>query len=267
MKKRTVNQCYRLPTSVMLGFVFVAGLIPTAWAAGSSLLEANVREVQPGESVPVAKIPDGIYLRSVNDPDDIIWDRLPEYRVHLKPAPAVHPSIGLRHKADAPGVNMIFTVARTSDRLYLRLRWRDSTRDVQTLKDQFRDGVAAQFSLGDSSTSFMMGTGPDTPVNIWYWHADSNQVESLAAGGFGSTTQLPEQPVSGASQFLDKGGEANEWVVVMSRPLLVSGEYQADFNQETVPMALAVWQGATGERDGLKAVTLGWLNLQMKDAS
>lgn len=266
MHKRIISQCFRLPARLITSTALVACLVPLTGAA-DSLLEANVLEVKPGENVPVARIPDDVYLRSVNDPDDTIWERLPEYRVHLSPAPSVHRSVELRRTPDDAGTDMIFTVARTSERLYLRFRWRDATRDVQTLKDQFRDGVAAQFSLGDSSTSFMMGTGPETPVNIWYWHPDGNQVESLGAGGFGSTTRLDEQPVSAASQYQDRGGEASEWIVVMSRPLSVDGEYQVNLEQDTVPVALAVWQGAEGERDGLKSVTFGWLNLQMKAAS
>ena len=58
-----------------------------AMAEGDTIVEANVKQVSAGDAVPVAKIPSGVYLRTVNDPDDTIWERLPEYRIRLEPAP------------------------------------------------------------------------------------------------------------------------------------------------------------------------------------
>lgn len=238
-------------------------LAAPAHAEGTSIVEANVKLVEAGDTIPVAKIPDGVYLRSVNDPDDIIWERLPEYRVLVTPAPAVHESVELRVNYDDEGYALYTTVARTSDRFYVRLRWRDDTRDTVTASNRFRDGAAVQFSLGDDATSYLMGTGPDEPVNIWYWRSDSGAVQNLAAGGPGSTTMLDEQPVSGAAQYIDRDGDPNEWVVVMSRPIPAAGDYQVSFRRATVPMALAVWQGSDGQRDGLKHVSDGWVLLDL----
>ncbi len=234
--------------------------VPSVIAAGDSIVEANVKVVAAGEEVAVARIPDGIYLRSVNDPDDIIWERLPEYRVHLAPAPAVHPSVELRQKDGDQGQDVYFTLARTSDRFYVRLRWRDDSRDTATGSNRFRDGAAVQFSIGDDSTSYVMGSGQEDPVNIWYWRSDSNAVESLGAGGPGSTTRLDDQPVTGDARYQtgEKPG-ANQWIVVMSRPIAVTGAFQVPLNRSKVPMAFALWQGATAQRDGLKNVSEDWI--------
>ncbi len=234
-----------------------------ALAEGVSIVEANVKLIEPGDLVPVAKIPDGIYLRTVNDPDDIIWERLPEYRVRMGPAPAVHESVELRVNYDDEGYYIYATPARTSDRMYVRLRWRDDSRDVVTSSSRFRDAAALQFSLGDDITSYIMGNGPDEAVNIWYWRSDNGTVQNLGAGGPGSTTMLDNQPVSGAAHYIERDGDPNEWTVVMSRPIPVSGDYEVSFRRETVPMAFAVWQGAEDQRDGLKSVSDGWVLLDM----
>lgn len=148
----------------------------------------------------------------------------------------------------------------------MRLRWRDPTKDVRTLRDAFRDGVAVQFSLGDDYTSYMMGTGPEEPVNIWYWRSDEEKAYSLAAGGPGSTTILEDQPVSGAAMYVTKERpEENEWVVVMSRPIEVEGEYQADLDRNALPVAFAVWQGAEEQRDGLKSVSADWILMDVAE--
>lgn len=236
-----------------------------AAAQGASIVEANTRLLVAGDTAPVSKIPDGIYLRSVNDPDDIIWERLPEYRVEVMPAPAVHQSVELRVNYDFEPIAVYLNLARTSDRFYVRMRWRDDTRDTDTASNRFRDGAAVQFSLGDDLTSYIMGTGPQEPVNIWYWRSDTGAVQNLAAGGPGSTTLLDDQPVTGAALYQTNDGDPNEWAVVMSRPIPVSGDYEVSFRRAAVPMAFAVWQGSDGQRDGLKSVSDGWILVDMED--
>lgn len=249
-------------------FALGALMAGAAWgipAGAETIVEANTALLQPGDTVPVARIPDGIYLRNTDDPDDIIWERLPEYRVELAPAPAVHPSVDLRVDYDDPGQNVYLQLARTSERFYVRMRWRDDTRDDATTRDRFRDSAAIQFSLGDDATSYLMGSGPAEAVNIWYWPGDGGPVQNLAAGGYGSTTTLPLASVSGAGLYDDNDGDPNEWSVVMSRPLAVSGDYEVSFRRAEIPVAFAVWQGSDGQRDGFKNVSGGWVILSMDE--
>ncbi len=232
---------------------------------GVSIVEANVKELNAGDTVSVSKIPDGVYLRTVNDPDDIIWERLPEYRVRLNPAPPVHESVELRIKDDDTGQDVYLTFARTSKRFYVRMRWRDATRDTVTKVNRFRDGAAVQFSLGNDETSYVMGDGPEFPVNIWYWRSGSGDVQNLAAGGPGSTTMLDKQPVTGAAKYLNKSNtKANEWTLVMSRDIAIKGKHQVSFERGKVPIAFALWQGAKNQRDGLKNVSDGWILIDFK---
>lgn len=248
----------RLPTAALGALAALA--LPVA---AEPIVEANTHLLEPGDSVPVARIPDGIFLRSVNDPDDAIWERLPEYRMHVMPAPAVHQSVALRVDYDSPGNVVYLNLARTSDRLYVRMRWRDDTQDTATTMNRFTDAAAVQFSLGDDSTSYLMGEGPNEAVNIWYWRADGSPVQNLAAGGYGSTTILPQQSVTGTGQYLEDLGAPNQWTVVMSRPLGVAGDYEASFRRQLVPMAFALWQGSLKQRDGFKYVSDGWILLDM----
>jgi DMSO reductase family type II enzyme heme b subunit len=145
------------------------------------------------------------------------------------------------------------------------MRWRDDSYDTATTSNQFRDAAAVQFSLGDDNTSYLMGTGPQEAVNIWYWPGDGGAVQNLAAGGYGSTTILPTQTVSGQGHYENNDGDPNEWAVVMSRPLEVGGDYEASFRRLEVPVAFAVWQGSDGQRDGLKHVSDGWVMLQLAE--
>lgn len=232
------------------------------WAQDNEL-NPNITEIKPGDTVKISRIPGTIYLRTQNDPDDLIWDRLPMYHTNLLTAPPVHQSVKLRFDEGATrSKRLYFQVAQSTERFYIRLRWKDATQDTTTTVDDFRDGVAVQFAINNADTSYMMGSGPKNPVNIWYWRADTNNVTDLAAGGFGSTTTLPVQAVSGASSYiLDPIIEDNAWHVVMSRPLKVNGKYDVNFQRPTVPMGFAVWQGSDEERDGNKRVTHTWIML------
>ncbi|MEM7685148.1 MAG: ethylbenzene dehydrogenase-related protein [Paracoccaceae bacterium] len=249
----------------MFGGLALSAMLSAAPALSESITEANTALLEAGDEVIASRIPDGIYLRNTNDPDDIIWERLAEYRVVMSPAPAVHESVELRVDYDAEAIPVYLQIARTSDRFYVRMRWRDDSKDTATRMNRFRDGAAIQFSLADDETSYIMGTGPEEPVNIWYWRPDDGSVTNLAAGGPGSTTVLDTQPVSGTALYQENPGDPNEWVVVMSRPLEAAGEHNASFNRERIPMAFAIWQGADGQRDGFKSVSDGWILVDMGD--
>ena len=226
----------------------------------------NVEEIIPGQTVKVKHFSGSTYLRSQNDPDDIIWNRLPIYSTYLLPAPPVHQSVALRFDEGASrGKYIKFQVARTDERFYIRMRWKDATENRGTTVDKYRDGVAVQFALKGPETSYMMGTGNDQPVNMWYWRADQDSVENLAAGGFGSTTLLENQTVTGSSIYVPKQiKKDSDWYVVMSRPLKTSNKHDVDFDREVIPMGFAVWQGNDNERDGNKRITHTWILLDAR---
>lgn len=237
-----------------------------ASAAEAPRAEANVLDLAIGDTVPVTVIPRGVHLRVDNDPVDDLWERVPEYQVWLMPAPIWHPSVGLRQEAGGTGMPLYFSAASDGARLYVKLRWADETADRITGLDRFRDGAAVQFALGGANvTPYLMGVA-GAPVNIWYWKADDDTAENLAAGGPGSTTRLDDQPVGAASAY-GKAAFApeNQWVVVMSRALDAGEAHSVRLaaGGEPQPLAFAVWQGATGERDGHKNASTGWVFLDL----
>lgn len=229
--------------------------------------DPTVMEVTTGSEISIARLPDNVYLRDVNDPDDIIWDRIPMYRIGLLAAPPMHPSTQLRYNPQASG-HVYFQLARTSDRFYVRMRWPDTTQNTGNSVNTFADGAAIQFALDGPDTNFMMGTGPDKPVNIWYWRAGRHDIENLAAGGFGSTTTLPDQWVTGkATYHSDEPGHNQYWHLVMSRELEVEGEHQINLQTGVVPLSFALWQGEDGHRDGNKVINMGWIMVNVEPES
>lgn len=59
------------------------------------------------------------------------------------------------------------------DELAVRLAWIDPTTDERAVRhEEFRDGVAIQFSLSSDPPFYMGDAGQHGGVNIWYWKAD-----------------------------------------------------------------------------------------------
>jgi len=198
---------------------------------------------------------------NLDDPENAAWRDAQEYSMELGMAPPVHQSVNLRYDATAPAIKVFLRAATDGKKLYLRMRWADESENTATSRTDFADGAAVQFALGDAaSTSFMMGAA-NGPVNIWYWKAGQTQAQNLAAGGFGSTTQLDGAGLASSGVYRSAG----EWVVVFSRPLEAQGEYQVTLDQGQANMAFALWQGDQKQRDGLKHVSMGWVSLAPLD--
>lgn len=179
--------------------------------------------------------------------------------------------------------------------LYVRVSWQDPTRDDVTARtEQFSDAVALQFPANAAASvpSVCMGQA-DAGVNIWQWRADSERgvqaaladafpraaidavpttvgplyparaagnpyaatdagpVQNLVATGFGTLGPAPEVAVSGRGVYQGDG-----WAVVFRRPFSAAGPDQPSFSvgQQT-DLALAVWNGSKGDRNGMKSVS------------
>lgn len=250
----------------MLGTTLAVAISPLAQAQQeTAAADPTVQDVTAGDTVPAARLPDNIYLRDVNSPDDIVWDRVAAYRTFVTAAPPLHQSTALRFDPKE-GQHLYFQVARTAERFYVRLRWHDESENLKSAVDAFPDGAAIQFALNGTDTNYMMGSGPKKPVNIWYWRPDAAAVASLAAGGYGSTSILPDQPVSGKASFRRMDNREDEWHLVMSREINSKGEHQVGLKKGVVPIAFALWQGEENQRDGYKRVSHNWILVDVAPA-
>ncbi len=175
--------------------------------------------------------------------------------------------------------------------LYVRLEWEDSTQDDSTLKvEQFADAAALEFPAKSATSvpSVCMGQA-DMGVNIWQWRSDSlgdpnelyantlvdmyptkddlfytaraagnpyanpkqGPVQNLVAVAFGTLSPAETQDVQGKGEYKD-----GRWSVVFARPFAGAADDQASFTAGTsTDIALAVWNGSEGDRNGRKSVS------------
>lgn len=136
-----------------------------------------------------------------SDPNDAVWESVPEVRIALMPL--------WWHQGYIDAVRV--KAAHDGQRLAFRLEWSDGTRDVEGIRQQtFPDGAAVQLAASASPPLFAMGAAGET-VNIWHWKAlwDQDQKkfqdvrapfpEVVADGYFGSEKGWRSDPLEDSS--------------------------------------------------------------------
>lgn len=173
--------------------------------------------------------------------------------------------------------------------LAVRLSWQDATLDkLSELSGRFGDACALQFPLDPQGAepSPMMGH-QGSAVNIWRWLAqgqtaperrypkaysdwdrprtlekmlpnkDQGEAENLTAEGFGSLTRQDLGSLKAQGRH-----ERGVWTVVLRRGLADPAGVALKAGTG-VPVAFAVWDGASQERNGTKSITF-WNRLELE---
>jgi len=146
----------------------------------------------------------------------------------------------------------------TGRELAFRLEWADPTenRDL-TDTTSFPDAAAVLLPSTPGSLVMTMGA-PTAPVNAWYWRADADSGRHVIAEGIGTSRTLDVELVRGRGVWKE-----GRWQVVIARALRIdTKELVAQIDAgATSRFAVAVWDGASGERGGIKAFSGDWREL------
>jgi DMSO reductase family type II enzyme heme b subunit len=142
--------------------------------------------------------------------------------------------------------------------LAFRLEWADPTenRDL-TDTTSFPDAAAVLLPSTHDSVVMTMGT-PTAPVNAWYWRADADKSRNVIAEGIGTSRTVDVELGRGRGVWKE-----GRWQVVIARALRIDTKEpvaQIDVGA-TTGFAVAVWDGASSERGGIKAFSGDWREL------
>lgn len=197
----------------------------------------------------------------LGDPDDAAWSAAELETVALAPTPlGLQPSRYLAAAGERPvgRVTQVKVRALHNGReLAFHLEWEDAEGDTAPAdNDVFPDGAALLFPLRGDAPLMTMGS-PEKPVAAWHWRADHPEhARTQVAEGLGTTRVVDESAVATAASR--QGGR---WRLVFRRPLHVpdasGGALQIGVG-DTLQVAFAVWEGANGERGGLKSFSPSW---------
>jgi len=234
--------------------------------------------------VNVAYVPDGV----VRSPHDAGWDDVPAGALALSAQLISTPNGG--GSVESVSVRAM----HDGEWLAVRLDWADASADRSVGAKTFRDAMALGFPVrsGEAPPSPFMGDA-EHPVNIWQWSADLeadaegqggfaeryphtegvwyfpqdasvrrevrawrgvDPVVEFEATGWGTLTRHESQNVLGSSEH-----EKGRWRVLLRRRLATGFPEDVAFRPgEETQLIVAIWNGAEGEVNGRKSVTLGW---------
>ena len=188
------------------------------------------------------------------DPSNSVWKRAAVERLKLEGTPlALQPTALIvntwaNRKIGTVGAVQVAAVHDGST-LALRLEWDDPIESVGADNTDFPDGAAVLFPVVPNAPLPTMGA-PGMAVNAWYWRSDDDQGRHVVAEGIGTSRTLDLEQVRARGSWKD-----GRWRVVIARALRVgSPEPVAQLRPgEATGVAVAVWDGANGERGGIKA--------------
>lgn len=239
-----MRQARRIFCTVIAGAGIIVGSAVAGLAQSASTANAKIGVSRIAVSADLAK------------PAGVAWKKIKETRVGVDTAFPAHPSI----TGDASIHELRVQAAQTNTDLYIRIRWDDPTPNRERSIGQFADGVGVEFAANESAETQPFMGGDGKRVNIWYWNAARDSFQNLIADGFGTLTPAAKQDVLGTASY-DNG----IWTVVFRRSLRNAEGDDVPLLKKAgtkLPVAFAVWNGGNMERDGFKAVTLEWQELQ-----
>ncbi len=220
-------------------------------------------------------------------PSDAAWDRLPASSVEVSPVwrlPGTSRRVSVRAVHDTQSISVL-------------LEWDNPLPHRAPVRVQdFEDAAALQFALTNEVGSIAMGDSRH-PVNLWRWRASralqtsdaypqlftlgetgprlritaqeagnptgtvaAGAAEDLNASGFGTLSAQPaaQQDVRAEGQWRD-----GRWRVQLTRALAPASPLDVSLLPgHEVPVALAIWDGRTGDRNGRKSFST-WLTLRL----
>ena len=208
---------------------------------------------------------------TVLQPDAALWQTGEVETVKLKGTPLdMQPTdlIKVSWAEKKIGAVEVVQVAAVHDgeRIAFRVEWSDPTEDREIGDTMaFPDGCGILFPTVQYAPMAVMGA-VGMAVNAWYWRADENgRGRHVLAEGLGTTRTIDYELVRGNGVYKD-----GHWHVVITRAMKAqSSEKLAQFEPgQAGGFAVAIWEGGSGERAGLKAISGDdWIKLDIEAAA
>jgi DMSO reductase family type II enzyme heme b subunit len=209
----------------------------------------------------IKRVPNG---EALADPNGAAWSEVAAETVELggtplEAQPNRHIRNSLKGKQWGACARVELRAAHDGERVYFRLEWADGTANREHVEGDFPDAAALLFPLDGAAPLETMGSA-ERPVNAWFWRPDIEaEPQNLRAEGLGSVRLAAGAGLEARSAHAD-----GAWRVVLSRPLAANGATVKLAPGAATSLAVAVWEGGSGERAGIKAYSRAWRDLAVE---
>jgi DMSO reductase family type II enzyme heme b subunit len=208
-------------------------------------------------------------LEELLEPEAPLWRAVRAERIALTGTPVgLQPTAAVRvawtHRKVGAVAEVHVAALCDGQRLAFRLEWADPTENREVVETTaFPDGAAVLLPVVEGASVVTMGA-PGQAVNAWYWRADEDGAgRGIVAEGLGTSRTVDVDLVKGRGVWKE-----GRWRVVIARPLRAEANEpvaQLATGQKT-GFAVAVWDGGSGERAGIKAFSGDWRELALAAA-
>jgi len=207
----------------------------------------------------------GTNMEGVLDPDGPAWKGVRPENVALMGTPiGLQPTDAIRVTWATKKIGAVerVSVSAVNDgqMLAFRLEWGDASEN-RTIEDTtaFPDGAGILLPSAPGAPIVTMGA-PELPVNAWYWRADAqgDGGRQVVAEGLGTTQTVEIEGVRARGIW-----KSGRWHVVIARPLKIATDARVAQLEPGAKsqFGVAVWEGSSGERAGIKAFSVDWRDL------
>ncbi len=191
------------------------------------------------------------------------WAVIKDERIEMGATPlANQPSAYIKATFDEKKIGAVKEImvkaAHNGKDIFFRFQWesKDPNYEIGDI-GTFPDAIAILLPFKDPEKTPIkeMGT-KDYPTNAWYWRPDfEEKPKNQVSHGLSTSLYTKDSSIVSASRW-DNG----VWHVVMGRPLKVKEEAVnlAPGAKSKVTVGFAAWEGAGGERGGVKAFSKEW---------
>jgi|TARA_B100002003_G_C14117725_1_gene537573 DMSO reductase family type II enzyme heme b subunit len=198
------------------------------------------------------------------DPLAVGWSGVNSEHVPLTGTPVdMQPTAYIRTKwkNQQPGriTRVRLKAMHNGETLAFHLQWAVPSKVSQTRKPgSFPDAAAIAFGTDGGSSFHTMGAS-GSPLNIWHWRADAiNNGRQVTAAGIGTTEAYADRDVKASARQAGNG-----WQVVIARNF-ESRNHDLKMG-DRIKCAVAIWDGNSEERGGLKAYSPSPLTINISD--
>lgn len=210
----------------------------------------------------------GAKLEELLDPQAVAWKPVKDEVVKMVGTPiGLQPTALIRNawmnKKIGQAAQVRVAALHNGESIAFRLEWADASENKSNGDNSvFPDGAAIALPAGDVKSVPIMTMGaPGAAMNAWYWRADQNGVgRHVVAEGIGTSRTVDQEFVKTNGVWVN-----GQWQVVIARALAVeSKEPLAQITPGQVTgFGVAIWEGKSGERGGIKAFSGDWLVLEV----
>jgi len=196
--------------------------------------------------------------------DSSVWAAATEYKIEMATTPlANQPSPYIKATRDEKDLGMVkesrIRALHNGKEVFFRIKWKSEEANLTIGDlDTFPDAMALLFPIKSAEETPIKEMGKvDAPTNSWYWRADfDNKPKNQIAEGLSTSLYTEESSIVASSEW--KNGE---WTVIMGRALEAPEDSVKLAAGGKKSIGIAAWEGATGERGGVKAFSKEWRDL------